>query len=72
MSVADFYTFLTGGIGLLIALLVIIAWTLWRMQGDARAGRPRRCPVSAMNCASICSAWSASWHRSSRTRPSAR
>ncbi len=39
MSVSDFYTFLTGGIGLLIALLVIVAWTLWRMHGDARAGR---------------------------------
>lgn len=39
MSVSDFYTFLTGGLGLLIALLVIVAWTLWRMHGDARAGR---------------------------------
>ncbi len=39
MSVSDFYTFLTGGIGLLIALLVIVAWTLWRMHADQRAGR---------------------------------
>ncbi len=39
MSVSDFYTFLTGGLGLLIALLVIVAWTLWRMHADARAGR---------------------------------
>lgn len=39
MSEAQFYTFLTGGLGLLIALMTLVAWNLWRMHEDARAGR---------------------------------
>jgi hypothetical protein len=39
MSEAQFYTFLTGGLGLLIALMTLVAWNLWRMREDARAGR---------------------------------
>ena len=39
MSEAQFYTFLTGGLGLLIALMTMVAWNLWRMRDDARAGR---------------------------------
>jgi hypothetical protein len=39
MSEAQFYTFLTGGLGLLVALLTLVAWHLWRMREDARAGR---------------------------------
>jgi hypothetical protein len=39
MSVAQFYTFLTGGLGLMVALLTLVAWHLWRMREDSRAGR---------------------------------
>lgn len=39
MSDAQFYTFLTGGLGLLTALMTLVAWHLWRMREDARAGR---------------------------------
>lgn len=39
MSDANFYTFLTGGLALLIALMTLVAWHLWRMREDARAGR---------------------------------
>lgn len=39
MSEADFYTFFTGGLGLLVALMTLVAWHLWRMREDARAGR---------------------------------
>lgn len=39
MSDANFYTFLTGGLGLLVALITLVAWHLWRMREDARAGR---------------------------------
>lgn len=39
MSVAEFYTFLTGGLGLLVALMTLVAWHLWRMREDSRAGR---------------------------------
>lgn len=39
MSVAQFYTFLTGGLGLLVALMTLVAWHLWRMREDSRAGR---------------------------------
>ena len=39
MSEAQFYTFLTGGLGLLVALLTLVAWHLWRMREETRAGR---------------------------------
>jgi hypothetical protein len=39
MSEAQFYTFLTGGLGLLVALMTLVSWHLWRMREDARAGR---------------------------------
>lgn len=39
MSVAQFQTFLTGGLGLLVALMTLVAWHLWRMREDSRAGR---------------------------------
>lgn len=39
MSEAQFYTFLTGGLALAIALLTIVAWNLWRMRQEASAGR---------------------------------
>lgn len=39
MSEAQFYTFLTGGLALAIALLTIVAWNLWRMREEASAGR---------------------------------
>lgn len=39
MSEADFYTFFTGGLGLLVALMTLVAWHLWRMREDTRAGR---------------------------------
>lgn len=39
MSEANFYTFLTGGLALLIALMTLVAWHLWRMREDSRAGR---------------------------------
>lgn len=39
MSEAQFYTFLTGGLALLIALMLLIAWNLWRIREDAKAGR---------------------------------
>ncbi len=39
MSEAQFYTFLTGGLGLLTALMTLVAWHLWRMREDTRAGR---------------------------------
>jgi len=39
MSEAQFYTFLTGGLALAIALLTLVAWNLWRMREEASAGR---------------------------------
>ena len=39
MSEAQFYTFLTGGLGLLTALMTLVSWHLWRMREDTRAGR---------------------------------
>jgi hypothetical protein len=39
MSEAQFYTFLSGGLGLVVALLTLVAWHLWRMREDSRAGR---------------------------------
>ena len=39
MSEAQFYTFLTGGLALAIALLTLVAWNLWRMRQEASAGR---------------------------------
>ncbi|MFN7056785.1 hypothetical protein [Hyphomonas sp.] len=39
MSEAQLYNFLTGGLGLLIALMTLVAWHLWRMREEARAGR---------------------------------
>lgn len=39
MSDAQFQTFLTGGLGLLLALMTLVAWHLGRMREDARAGR---------------------------------
>ena len=38
MSEAQFHTFLTGGLALLIALVTVVAWNLWRMRQDAMAG----------------------------------
>ena len=38
MSEAQFHTFLTGGLALLIALMLVIAWNLWRMRQEATAG----------------------------------
>ncbi len=39
MSEAQFYTFLTGGLGLLVALMTLVAWNLWHMRDEAKAGR---------------------------------
>ncbi|MFN4184962.1 MAG: hypothetical protein ACK4M6_09270 [Hyphomonas sp.] len=39
MSEAQFHTFLTGGLALLIALMTVVAWNLWRMRQEASAGR---------------------------------
>lgn len=39
MSDAEFHTFLTGGLTLLLALVTLTAWHLWRMREEARAGR---------------------------------
>ncbi len=39
MSLADFYAFFTVGLGLILALLVLVAWHLWRMREESRAGR---------------------------------
>ncbi|MDX1291261.1 MAG: hypothetical protein R3265_00500 [Hyphomonas sp.] len=38
MSEAQFYTFLTGGLGLLIAAALMIAWQLWRIREEDRDG----------------------------------
>lgn len=38
MSEAQFHTFLTGGLALLIALMTLVAWNLWRMRQEASAG----------------------------------
>lgn len=38
MSEAQFYTFFTGGMGLLIAAALLIAWQLWRIRDDERDG----------------------------------
>lgn len=38
MSEAQFHTFLTGGLTLLLAVLTIIAWHLWRIREEARLG----------------------------------
>lgn len=38
MSEAQFYTFLTGGLALLIALMTVVAWNLWRMRQATMAG----------------------------------
>ena len=36
MSESDFYTFFTGGLGLLIAAALLIAWQFWRLRDDER------------------------------------
>lgn len=38
MSEAQFHTFLTGGLTLLLAVLTVIAWHLWRLREEARLG----------------------------------
>ena len=38
MSESDFYTFFTGGLGLLIAAALLIAWQFWRLRDDEREG----------------------------------
>ncbi len=38
MSESQFYTFFTGGLGLLTAAALLIAWQLWRIHDDARDG----------------------------------
>lgn len=38
MSEAQFQTFLTGGLALLIALMLVVAWNLWRIRQEATAG----------------------------------
>ncbi len=38
MSESDFYTFFTGGLGLLIAAAPLIAWQFWRLRDDEREG----------------------------------
>lgn len=38
MSETDFYSFLTGGLALLLALMTMIAWHLWRLREEARLG----------------------------------
>lgn len=38
MSEAQFHTFLTGGLALLIALMTLVAWNLWRMRQETSAG----------------------------------
>ncbi|KCZ65745.1 hypothetical protein L53_00115 [Hyphomonas sp. L-53-1-40] len=38
MSEAQFYTFFTGGLGLLIAAALMIAWQLWRLRDEERDG----------------------------------
>ena len=38
MSEAQFYTFFTGGLGLLIAAALMIAWQLWRIRDEERDG----------------------------------
>lgn len=38
MSEAQFYTFFTGGLGLLIAAALMIAWQLWRIRDEDRDG----------------------------------
>ncbi len=39
MSESNFYTFLTGGIGLLLVVALLIAWLLWRLVDQAEDGR---------------------------------
>jgi len=39
MSDGQFQTFLTGGLALLLAIMTLIAWHLWRMREDVRAAR---------------------------------
>lgn len=38
MSESQFYTFLTGGLVLLIAVITLAAWHLWRMREEIRDG----------------------------------
>lgn len=38
MSETDFHTFLTGGLALLLALMTVIAWHLWRIREETRLG----------------------------------
>ena len=38
MSESQFYTFFTGGLGLLVAAALLIAWQLWRIRDDERDG----------------------------------
>ncbi len=39
MSEAQFYTFITGGIGLILCTVLLVAWLLWRMLDEQRDGR---------------------------------
>ncbi|MEZ5946507.1 MAG: hypothetical protein R3C13_13555 [Hyphomonas sp.] len=38
MSESQFYTFFTGGLGLLVAAALLIAWQLWRIRDNEREG----------------------------------
>ncbi|MCA8900233.1 MAG: hypothetical protein KDA53_03190 [Hyphomonas sp.] len=38
MSESEFYTFFTGGLGLLIAAALLIAWQLWRIRVEEEEG----------------------------------
>lgn len=38
MSESDFYSFFTGGLALLIAAALLIAWQLWRIRDEERDG----------------------------------
>lgn len=38
MSESQFYTFITGGFSLLVAVVLLVAWHLWRMREEYRSG----------------------------------
>lgn len=38
MSESQFYTFITGGFSLLVAVVLLAAWHLWRMREEYRSG----------------------------------
>ena len=38
MSESQFYTFITGGVSLMIAAGLLVAWHLWRMREEHQAG----------------------------------